>query len=377
MKGIIKMRTTKFFFIISLCALTCTVYSFAEENEFTPQPPRHLLTLNADEYSLFNEAAAAGLAKYGGAIEFDLKMAKIADENRWMLTIRNGKLLRVLKFWLGEKSIDLLSSVPDMGKLGKNHQVTLKAVTSLAAKIDTAQDKPLWDEVTLSGLVTEENGNCFIKGKQGNCQITGEHLENLRHLKGKAIVAQGMVKVKDRFEVTRFTLKKENTLELFVMSQCPFGQMAESSVILFWKSLSEDQRPELEIHYIFYRRNDGFTSLHGESEVIENLVQIVIRDDYPDFFHPYLLKRIDDKTGNWQELAGETGMENEAIQAIEQKITAERETLIQTEYNYVMGTHQIFDGSPTYLWESERIDDIRQVEAFHELTFSTQEKCSH
>lgn len=373
----ITMRKTQFFFIITLCTVICTAQSFAAENVFNSQPPRHLLTLDADEYSLFNQAAAAGLDKYGGAIEFDLKMAKIADENRWMVTIHNGKLLRVLKFWIGEKSIDLLSSVPDMGNLDKKHQMSLEAVTSLATKIDTAQEQPIWDEVTLSGLVTEENGNWFIKGKQGNYQIAGEHLENLKHLKDKAIVAQGIVKKKDRFEVTRFTLKKENTLELFVMSQCPFGQMAESSVIPFWENLPEDQRPELEIHYIFYRREDGFTSLHGEPEVMENLIQIVIRDNYPEIYHPYLLKRIDDKTGNWQELAKQTGMENEAIQAIEQKITAKRETLIQTEYNYVMGTHQIFDGSPTYLWESERIDDIRQIEIFQELTFSTQEKCSH
>jgi len=125
------MRTTQFFFIISLYAVICTAQSFAGENVFTPQPPRHLLTLNADEYSLFNEAAAAGLDKYGGAIEINLKIAKIGDENRWIITIRNTKLLRVLKFWLGEKSIDLLSSVPDMGKLDKKHQMfsTLEALS--------------------------------------------------------------------------------------------------------------------------------------------------------------------------------------------------------------------------------------------------------
>lgn len=371
------MRKTQFFFTISLCVLICTAQTFAAENAFIPQPPRHLLNLNADEYSLFNEAVATGLEKHGGAIEFNLKMAKIGNEKRWMVTIRNGKLLRVLAFWLGEKAIDLLSSAPDIGNLDKKYQTSLKAVTSVAVKIDNAQEHPIWDEVTLSGLVTEENGNGLIRGKQGTYQITGEHLENLKHLKGKAVVAQGMVKVKDRFEVTRFTLKKENTLELFVMSQCPFGQMAESSVIPFLKSLPDDQRPKLEIHYIFYRREEGFTSLHGEPEVIENLVQMVIRDDYPEFYHSYLLKRIDDKTGNWQELAEQTGIKDQAIQAIEQKIKAERETLIQTEYNYVMGTHQIFDGSPTYLWESERIDDIRQIDLFQELTFSSQEKCSH
>ncbi|MDM8550391.1 hypothetical protein QUF72_09945 [Desulfobacterales bacterium HSG2] len=371
------MRKTQFFFIISLYVLVCTAHSFAEENAFNPQPPRYLLNLNADEYSLFNDAVAAGLKKHGGAIEFDLKVAKIADENRWMVTIHNGKLLRVLKFWLGEKAIGLLSSVPDIGNLNKKYQTSLKAVTSVAAKTDKAQEQPIWDEVTLSGLVTEESGNWLIKGKQGNYQITGEHLENLKHLKEKSIVAQGMVKVKDRFEVTRFTLKKENTLEIFVMSQCPFGQMAESSVINYWNRLPDDQKPKLEIRYIFYRAKDGFTSLHGESEVTENLVQMAIRDNHPEFFHQYLLERIEDKSGDWRQPAEAAGLDNEAIQTVESKFAKERETLIQAEYNYVMGTHQIFDGSPTYIWESERIDDIRQIEVFKDLTFSTQEKCSH
>ncbi|MCP4112934.1 MAG: hypothetical protein GY749_46645 [Desulfobacteraceae bacterium] len=330
-----------------------------------------------NEYSIFNDASAAGLKKYGGTIGFDLKIAKTGDNIFWTVTVHNAKLLRLLKYWVAEKSIDLLASISDFGNLDEKSQIALKMVRSLAVKIEAAQNQPIWDEITFSGIVTEESGTWFIKGKQGKYKITGDHLENLKHFKDKSLVARGFAKKKDQFEVIRFVLKKENTLELFVMSQCPFGQKAESSVISFLNTLPNEQEPKFEIHYIFYRTKDGFTSLHGESEVIENLVQIVIRDDYPRFFHKYLLKRIEDKQSDWRQLAKQAEIKDEAIQAIEQKITEERNTLIQSEYNYVMGTHQIYDGSPAYVWESELISDIRQIDAFKEMTISAQEKCSH
>jgi len=47
------------------------------------------------------------------------------------------------------------------------------------------------------------------------------------------------------------------------------------------------------------------------------------------------------------------------------------QALIENEYGYVTGSYQIYDGSPTYIWESERVKDIRKVDAFNSLEFTS------
>ena len=117
------------------------------------------------------------------------------------------------------------------------------------------------------------------------------------------------------------------------------------------------------------------TSLLESKDGEENLVQMVIRDGYPEFYHNYLLKRVDDKDTPWDKLAKETGLKDEEVKSIERTIEKERETLIQQEYDYVTGTYQIYDGSPSYVWECERVANIRPLEVFRGLKFSS-DRCS-
>ena len=39
------------------------------------------------------------------------------------------------------------------------------------------------------------------------------------------------------------------------------------------------------------------------------------------------------------------------------------------------GRYQIYDGSPTFVWESERIEDISQIKAFGDMDLSFNETC--
>lgn len=350
------------------------------ENNFTPQLPRYELKLNLNEFSVLNGSALLGITKYGGEAEYTVKMAKVESDVLWTVTTANLRLMEAWSYWIAEKSLDLVHSI-DADSLDFNNRLSLKTIKSLSSKVTDAQQNPLWDLIKLSGRVVEDKGVWFIEGEQGKYQVTGGLLEEVKKMTGRPIIAGGFIKIKDQIEVTAFLPKKENVLELFVMGLCPFGKAAESFVLNYLDSVSVQTKPSLEIHYIFYKtKNEAgetvFTSLHGEEEVKENLVQIVIRDAYPQFYHDYLLQRATHDSLPWRMLAKELRMKDEDIKSIELTIEKEREKLIQKEYDYVTGTYGIYDGSPAYAWESERIVDVRQVEFFKGRIFSS-DTCFH
>jgi len=84
------------------------------------------------------------------------------------------------------------------------------------------------------------------------------------------------------------------TLDLFVMSKCPYGTTAETQI---YNLIS--QHPELaeqidvQIHYIldYDSESESFRSLHGQKEVDENIRQIIIMKYFPEKFWCYLSSR--------------------------------------------------------------------------------------
>ena len=196
------------------------------------------------------------------------------------------------------------------------------------------------------------------------------------------VVADGFVKVPGEFEVTRFLAKRENTLELFVMSFCPFGQKAEAKLLAFLASTNAIAKLRLDVHYIFYKQQkdakDVFVSLHGEPEVTENLVQMLMRDHFPSVvFQNYLHLRNKSGDTDWKKLAEQVGLTKDNIAFIETSITTNRDALIRGEYDYAAGRYEITDGSPSYVWESERVSDLKKIAAFKGLDEINVETCSH
>ena len=114
---------------------------------------------------------------------------------------------------------------------------------------------------------------------------------------------------------------KENTLELFVMSQCPFGVSAENSVLEAEKEKMLPAGTKVEIHFIGDAKKaaDGgweFSSLHGEPEWRENARQIFIARRFPDKFKTYLLERNRDiKSPDWERAAKAAGIDAAAVTA--------------------------------------------------------------
>ena len=78
----------------------------------------------------------------------------------------------------------------------------------------------------------------------------------------------------------------------------------------------------------------------------------------------------------WQEIAKKAGMSTESIKDVEIKKSKNRNSLIQSEYDYVVGSYGIFDMSPSYVWENMKINAINEIAVFQDLKFSQQESCS-
>ena len=77
------------------------------------------------------------------------------------------------------------------------------------------------------------------------------------------------------------------TLELFVMSYCPYGVQAEEKLIPIVKEFGD--KIDFKLQFIAQEKEEPsaqditpFTSLHGYPEVAENIRQLLIAREYPD-----------------------------------------------------------------------------------------------
>ena len=109
-------------------------------------------------------------------------------------------------------------------------------------------------------------------------------------------------------------VEENNTLQLFVMSQCPYGTAAEKAM----KELL-DALPEVKfngLHFIANEFNGTFQSLHGQTEVDEDIRQVCVMKYYPGKLWDYLLCIASNytKVGQvWESCATQNGIDASKI----------------------------------------------------------------
>ncbi|PIU19244.1 MAG: hypothetical protein COT18_08540 [Elusimicrobia bacterium CG08_land_8_20_14_0_20_59_10] len=114
---------------------------------------------------------------------------------------------------------------------------------------------------------------------------------------------------------------KKNTLELFAMSQCPYGVMAENLVLDAMKKKLLPKGLKLEVHFIGGAKKNAsgvyeFSSLHGQAEWEEDARQIFISKRYPEKFTAYLLERNKSiASPDWEKAAKTAGVDAAAVTA--------------------------------------------------------------
>ena len=109
------------------------------------------------------------------------------------------------------------------------------------------------------------------------------------------------------------------TLELFVMSYCPFGVQAEEKIIPIVKEFGN--KINFKLQFIAQEKEalsaqdiTPFTSLHGYPEVAENIRQLLIAQEYPDRYLDYIFCRGKKLDKSWEDCAEKLGIDVAKIQ---------------------------------------------------------------
>lgn len=111
------------------------------------------------------------------------------------------------------------------------------------------------------------------------------------------------------------------TLELFVMSYCPFGVQAEEKIIPIVKAFGN--KIDFKLQFIAKEKEalsaqdiTPFTSLHGYPEVAENIRQLLIAQEYPEKYLDYILCRGKKLDKSWENCAEKLGIDVAKIQKL-------------------------------------------------------------
>ena len=111
------------------------------------------------------------------------------------------------------------------------------------------------------------------------------------------------------------------TLELFVMSYCPFGVQAEEKIIPIVKEFGN--KIDFRLQFIAQEKEEPsaqditpFTSLHGYPEVAENIRQLLIAQEYPEQYLDYILCRGKKLDKSWENCAEKLGIDVARIQEL-------------------------------------------------------------
>ena len=111
------------------------------------------------------------------------------------------------------------------------------------------------------------------------------------------------------------------SLELFVMSYCPYGVQAEEKIIPIVKEFGDTI--DFKLQFIAQEKTEPsaqditpFTSLHGYPEVAENIRQLLIAREYPDRYLDYILCRGKKLDKSWEDCAEKLGIDVAKIQAL-------------------------------------------------------------
>jgi len=146
--------------------------------------------------------------------------------------------------------------------------------------------------------------------------------------------------------------EKKNRLDVFVMSQCPYGVLGLDAT----KELLEAFKGEIEfgVHFIAGERDGELVSMHGPPEVAENIREICAIKHYPKNFKymDYIWCRNKDiKSADWQKCTGANGI---ATAVIEKCSTGgEGKQLLAEDIKLAQGMK--IGGSPTWMVNNRHV----------------------
>ena len=321
--------------------------AFSYNDHLKQMPPKYNILLNKQEYAVLINTIEDGVKKYKGNIEYSIKTSNDRDEITWELTTSNKNVFEVMDIYVAQMSVEVITAI---NKGQKVDAQLMNAISSLSIKLENASQNPVYSLQTLVGEVVMENNYYYFVSQNGDKRIIKDFCE-MSSVVNIPMIIDGYIKNDGFIEAERYRFIKKNILELFIMSQCPYGLDAVNYLIKN-DDLLNANHIKWDIHFIFYKNGNSYISLHGENEIQENLIMITIRDKYPKFLKSYLKERINRSTASWKDITSYIGLKTTDINAIENEIAKNKDELIKKEYEYVTQTYHNINASPTYVWES-------------------------
>jgi hypothetical protein len=146
----------------------------------------------------------------------------------------------------------------------------------------------------------------------------------------------------------------KDTLEIFVMSQCHYGVMAENKIIEAKNAGKFPSNVTVNVRFIVNDQGNGqFGSLHGPKEADEDIRQAIIQNKFPSKFWKYLEERNKDyQSENWEAAAKKAGITAKTVKdnwnlGIE---LLKKDAQASNDYGV--------SGSPTIIWEGRSVMDF-------------------
>jgi len=113
------------------------------------------------------------------------------------------------------------------------------------------------------------------------------------------------------------TKSDKPTVDLYVMSFCPYGNKAEDTLYPVYSLLKD--KVDWSIHYIVSANGDAISSLHGQPEVDEDKREVCVKRDYGlDAywkFVEYVNKNCGSDGSCWKDAAKDAGADADKVQA--------------------------------------------------------------
>jgi glutaredoxin len=152
---------------------------------------------------------------------------------------------------------------------------------------------------------------------------------------------------------------RPKTLELFVMSQCPYGAKALIATNDLAQHFGNDLN--LEVHYIGNGNESSLQSMHGQGEVDEDVREICAREHYKAD-HQYLkymaCRSKNPRDPDWKACAKEAGMDEAVIQ---QCFDGDGKKLLAQDFTVAQGLG--IGASPTFIANGRRQFNAIEVAA--------------
>jgi hypothetical protein len=221
--------------------------------------------------------------------------------------------------------------------------------------------------------VTEEYGLYSIK-----INIRGQELNPYATKDGKIFFPQG-IELEERIPSASdtsspisaavscedFTKEDKPVVDLFVMSQCPYGTIAEKAISPVLDLLGD--QIDFNLYFIANEVGEGsFRSLHGQPEVDEGIRQVCIMEEYPqDKLMDYLLCVAEDYRNVksiWEQCANESGID---VDEIKKCADGERGKNLFSE-NIKVANERGVSGSPTLMINKQIYNGKRNPEGYKE-----------